>query len=132
MAKSMKDFVSEAKAAAGEIDPREAHRRQSDGDLILDVREGEELPKDGRIQGALHIPRGVLESRADPASSSGEDRLTGMRGSNRTVHVLCASGARAAMAAQRLGEMGYRADTITGGLKGWREAGLPVEGGQPG
>lgn len=132
MAKGMKDFVSEAKAAVGEIGPGDAHRRAGDGDLILDVREGEELPTDGRIDGALHIPRGVLESRADPESPSAEGRLTGLRGSDRQVHVLCASGARAAMAAQRLTEMGYRADSITGGLKGWKEAGLPVQAGKDG
>jgi rhodanese-related sulfurtransferase len=132
MAKSMKDFVDEAKAAAGEIEPGEAHRRQSDGDLILDVREGEELPKDGCIERALHIPRGILESRADPESQSADSRLIALRGSDRQVHVLCASGARAAMAAQRLTEMGYGADSISGGLKGWKAAGLPVQGGKGG
>ena len=132
MAKSMKDFVREAKDAAGEIDPRDAARRQSEGDLILDVREAEELSKDGEIDGALHVPRGLLESRADPESPLAEEALTARRGSDRKVHVLCASGARAAMAAQRLTEMGYSADAVTGGLKGWRDAGLPVLGGQGG
>lgn len=129
MAKSMQDLVGEAKAAVGEVSPRDASEAAAAGGLILDVREGEELTKDGRIDGALHVPRGVLESRADPASPLADRRLAALRGSDRTVHVLCASGARAAMAAQRLHEMGYRAQSITGGLKGWREAGLPVQGG---
>lgn len=128
MSKSVKDLVAEAKAAAGEVSPREARDQAENGGLILDVREAGELSEDGRVEDALHIPRGVLESRADPQSSSANGSLTELRETERPVLVLCASGARASMAAARLQEMGYRARSIEGGLKGWREAGLPVLG----
>lgn len=130
MAKSMKDFVAAAKNACGAVEPKTAHEEMSAKALILDVREADELTRDGAIPGALHIPRGVLESRADPELPTAEPRLTTLQGSSGgAVYVLCASGARASMAAHRLQEMGYRACSIEGGLKRWREAGLPVEGG---
>src|SRR5690606_334172 len=95
-------------------------------DLILDVREPAELEKDGRIAGALHIPRGILETPADPTAQTAKARLTDLRGAGR-VHVLCASGGRAALAADTLRRMGYDADLIEGGLGGWKSAGVPVE-----
>ncbi len=127
MAKSMKDFVTAAKNAIGEVEPNTAHDASCKNGLILDVREADELKRDGAVKGALHVPRGVLESRADPEVPTAEPRLTALRGSAETVYVLCASGARASMAAQRLQELGYRACSIEGGLKKWLEAGLPVE-----
>ncbi|UWQ22436.1 rhodanese-like domain-containing protein [Jannaschia sp. W003] len=121
MPMSMKYLVAEAKAQVGSVSPQEA---QDAGGLILDVRESGELEEKGRVEGALHVPRGVLESRADPDLPTAERRLVDAR----AVHVLCASGARAAMAAAQLRRMGYEADVIEGGLEGWRKAGLPVEG----
>jgi rhodanese-related sulfurtransferase len=96
------------------------------GDLILDVREPAELETGGRIAGALNIPRGILETRADATAQTAEARLTEARSSGR-VHVLCASGGRAALAADTLRRMGYDADLIEGGIGGWKSAGLPVE-----
>ncbi|MHA6344930.1 rhodanese-like domain-containing protein [Roseivivax sp. CAU 1761] len=125
MPMSVKDLVADAKANITSVTPEEAQKAQASGDLILDVREPGELDSDGRIDGALHVPRGVLEAKADPDSGATEARLAGIRDKAR-VHVLCASGARAAMAAHTLTRMGYRASVIEGGLKGWTEAGLPV------
>ena len=68
-----------------------------------------------------------------PATNEGgEKALHAAHSSGRPVHVLCASGARASLAAATLDEMGYIAQPIEGGLKGWREAGRPVEGGKAG
>lgn len=128
MTKSMKDFVSAAKAQVATVTPAEAREGAQKGDLILDVREAEELRNDGAVADALHIPRGLLESKADPDTGKSEDKLTACRGGAEKVHVLCASGARAAMAAACLDEMGYSATIIEGGLAGWKSAGLPVEG----
>ncbi|MHA6345901.1 rhodanese-like domain-containing protein [Roseivivax sp. CAU 1761] len=125
MPMTMKDLVAEAKANITSISPEEAQKAQEAGDLILDVREPAELDSDGRIDGALHVPRGVMEAKADPESGATETRLAETREKGK-VHVLCASGARAAVAAHTLTRMGYRASVIEGGLKGWKEAGLPV------
>ena len=123
---TMKDLVADARSRVGAVSPQEAEEAARNGDLILDVREAAELEKDGRIAGALHIPRGILETWADATAQTAEARLTGVRGFGR-VHVLCASGGRAALAADTLRRMGYDADLIDGGLGGWKSAGLPVE-----
>lgn len=124
MALGMKELVAEARAQVQAVTPQQA---RDSGELILDVREPSELESSGRVAGAVNIPRGVLESRADPGTQTAEERLTRLRGAGR-VHVLCGSGARAALAAHTLSRMGYDATVIEGGLAGWKEAGLPVEG----
>lgn len=120
----MKELVAEARAHVSAVTPQQAI---GEADVILDVREAAELESTGQIAGALSIPRGILESRADPESSVADQRLTRLRGSGR-VHVLCASGARATLAAHTLLRMGYEAAVIEGGMSGWKQAGLPVEG----
>ena len=124
MPMGLKDLVAEARANIPAVTPQQAN---DEADLILDVREPVELKDAGRIAGALNIPRGLLEIRADPDSPAAERRLVGLRGSGR-VHVLCASGGRAAMAAHTLSRMGFDAAVIEGGMSGWKKAGLPVEG----
>lgn len=124
--KTMKEMVKSARDRVGTIAPEHAANAGSEGCLILDVREPGELDRDGCISGALHVPRGLLESRADDTAGTAEPRLTGMRGRGR-VHVLCASGARAALAADTLKAMGYEAAVIEGGFAAWKARGLPVE-----
>ena len=126
MTMTLKDLVADARTRVGAVSPQEAEDAVRNDDLILDVREPAELEKDGRIAGALHIPRGILETRADATAQTAEARLTDLRGAGR-VHVLCASGGRAALAADTLRRMGYDADLIEGGLGGWKSAGLPIE-----
>lgn len=120
MSMGMKDLVAEARERIAAVAPGDA----GDG-LILDVREPHELEQKGRVPDALHIPRGLLEAHADPDSPMASDRLTAMRG-GAPVDLLCASGARAALAAATLDRMGYDARVIEGGLEGWEKAGLPV------
>ncbi|MEE2950200.1 MAG: rhodanese-like domain-containing protein [Pseudomonadota bacterium] len=127
MPKTMKEFVAEARQKTG----GSVEAAQADG-LVLDVREAHELDEDGRVPDALHVPRGFLEAKADVTNEGGEKALHTAHSSGRSVHVLCASGARASLAAATLKEMGYSAQPIEGGLKGWREAGRSVEGGKAG
>jgi rhodanese-related sulfurtransferase len=123
MPMGLKNLVAEARAHVGTLTPQEAH---DTADLVLDVREPPELDRTGRIAGSLNVPRGILESRADPDSSAAEPRLARLRGAGR-VCVLCGSGGRAALAAYTLTRMGYDAAVIEGGMSGWKQAGLPVE-----
>ncbi len=127
MRKSMKDLVAEANARVETIPPAEAQAAQQTGDVILDVREPAELESEGRLAGAIHIPRGLLENRADADTPSGHPALVARRDGGGRVHVLCAAGGRAALAADSLRQMGYAATVIEGGLTGWKEAGLLVE-----
>ncbi|MDT0684095.1 MULTISPECIES: rhodanese-like domain-containing protein [Roseobacteraceae] len=127
MAKSLKALVAEARSRVDAISPTDAHKAARDGDVILDVREPVELDSDGAIAGAIHIPRGLAEAQADPDTGKANDALTAKRGGGGRVHVLCASGARAALAADSLRQMGYEATVIEGGLEGWKKADLPLK-----
>lgn len=129
MAKGIKDFVAEARARVRSVAPDEAHRKAQVGEaVLLDVREQEELAEDGALGlDHNHVPRGLLEAKADPVSDAKHAGLTRARG-NCAVMVVCARGERAAMAADRLGEMGYDARVVEGGFRAWRNAGWPVRG----
>lgn len=92
---------------------------------LVDVREPEELDEHGLIAGAFHVPRGVLEFWADPASPAHRPELDPAR---RTV-VYCAAGARSTLAAATLQELGYGdVAHLDGGIAAWKQAGLPVVG----
>jgi rhodanese-related sulfurtransferase len=124
--KSMKDLVADARSRVDGIAPADAHRAMAQGDVILDVRETAELKSDGAIEGAIHIPRGLVEAQADPETGKANEALAAKRDGTGRVHVLCASGARAALAADSLRQMGYDTAVIEGGLAGWKDAGLPL------
>lgn len=128
MDKTMKDLVAAAQGNVAQVAPADALAAQQSDALILDVREPAELQSDGAVADALHIPRGVLESKADPSTGSGDQVLTERHGGNSRVLVLCASGARATLAADTLRTMGYDAAVITGGMKAWKAANLPTKG----
>jgi rhodanese-related sulfurtransferase len=126
MPKSLKDFVAEAKSRIREIsvaDTAEALRKDP-RTLLLDVREPAEWAE-GHIAGALLVPRGLLEAKADLEYASREPRL-GDRTQPIIVH--CASAARSAMAADVLQQMGFtNVRSMAGGFVAWREKGLPIE-----
>ena len=83
--------------------------------MFVDVREPEEW-QHGHIDGSVAAPRGLLEFFADPASPRHNQALD----PGRRVIVVCASGARASLAALTLKTMGYQDVAILdGGLKGW-------------
>jgi len=122
--RTVQEMLAEAEAAVPRIGAEEAkalHGR--DEVLFLDLREPNEVAASGKVAGALAVPRGLLEFRADPASplhDAGFDRA-------KTVIAYCASGGRAALAGKTLKEMGYADVRNLGGFKAWLEAGGPVE-----
>lgn len=93
--------------------------------VVVDVREADERVRNGFIRGAVHVPRGMLEFRADPTSAYFDERL----GPDRHVLLYCAGGGRSALAAETLATLGYRKVAhLRGGLDAWNHAGLPVRG----
>lgn len=95
-----------------------------EGTVVVDLREPEELKNTGTIGGAVHVPRGMLEFRADPSSPYHDDRLQ----PETPVRLYCASGGRSALAATTLASLGYTdVAHLTGGMKEWIDAGHPVE-----
>lgn len=118
---TLRAMLAEAAARLPRITPQEAARRQAEGGLIVDVREAPELEA-GMIAGALHVPRGMLEFCADPAS---DFHLPDFR-FERPVVVYCGIGERSALAGLTLIEMGYRDVANLPSFDSWLLAGLPV------
>jgi rhodanese-related sulfurtransferase len=106
------------------VEPGEAWAAAATGAaLIVDLRSSDERRKHGIVPGSLHVPRSVLEWRADPAS---EWRSPHLEGRERLL-LLCAEGFSSSLAAASLVDLGHaRAGDIVGGFVAWREAGLPV------
>jgi len=91
--------------------------------VLIDVREHGEREEHGVIEGSLHIPRGLLEFCADPASPAHRAELA----PDRRVILHCASGGRSALAAVVLRDMGYRdVAHLDGGMAAWQHDGMPV------
>ena len=126
MSKSLKDLVADAKGHIREIGAAEAEEaiRKNPRTLIVDVREPAEW-SEGHIPGALHVPRGMLEAKADLEYANREPRLADRA---QPIIAHCASGARSAMAADVLQQMGFTdVQSMAGGIVAWKEKGLPIE-----
>lgn len=125
MPTTVKQMLAEANAAVPRISPEEAKALHAKGEAVfIDLREPPELAASGTIPGALPIPRGLLEFRADPESP---DRNAAF--AKPVVVTYCASGGRAALAGKVLQELGYKDVRNLGGFKDWVEAGGPVQKG---
>lgn len=123
--KSATDLVKEAKSEIENLSPSQVQKElTSDDDVVLiDIRESEELKQNGKIEGSVHAPRGMLEFYADPSLPYHKPEF----GKNRRIILHCASGGRSALAAQTLKKMGYdKVAHLDGGLKAWKDEGLPV------
>jgi len=122
--KTVQSMLAEAHAAVLAISPQDAKALVGRPDvLFLDVRESPELAAAGKVQGALAVPRGLVEFRADPASAMHDKAFDRAK----TVIAYCASGGRSALVGRTLKEMGYSNVRNLGGFKGWLEAGGEVE-----
>lgn len=123
MPKSAADLVAEAKQRVENLTPDDVQRELAEGAVVVDLRESEELAG-GRIPGAVHVPRGMLEFRADPSSPYHDAALD----PSARVILHCAAGGRSALAAATLKEMGYdNVAHLDGGFGAWQSAGKPVE-----
>jgi rhodanese-related sulfurtransferase len=124
MATTTAELVREAKAQIENLDVETTARQVADGALLIDVREGSERDETGAIPGALHVPRGLLEFKADPSSPIHHPELMPTR---RTI-LYCAVGGRSALAVVSLGQLGYTdVAHLDGGFQAWRAAGRQTE-----
>jgi len=124
MAITYKDMVAAANAVVPAVTAAEAARLVATaGAVLVDVRDGTEVKASGKAQGALAIPRGSLESRADPESANYNPALK----RDNPVILYCAGGGRAALAGKTLREMGYTDVRNLGGFKDWVAGGGAVE-----
>ena len=106
------------------IDELKRERASRDDLLLLDIREIQETIDLGTIPGAIHVPRGMLEFWADPASPYFRDYFD----ERKRIVVFCAGGGRSAFAAKALLDMGYaNVAHLEAGFNGWKKAGEPVQ-----
>jgi molybdopterin/thiamine biosynthesis adenylyltransferase/rhodanese-related sulfurtransferase len=113
---SYRDLLARVKREIEEIGAPDA-AALSDAPLFVDVRERDEWDE-GHIPGAVHIPRGNLESRVEGLLPERD----------RPLVVYCAGGSRSAFAAQTLGELGYTdVRSLAGGFTDWKRNGFPVQ-----
>jgi len=124
MPTSVKQLMEAANAAVPKITPAQAREMIAKGNtLVLDVRDAPELEKSGKIAGAVHHSRGMLEFRADPESPSFDKNFA----KDKTIIVYCASGGRSALAGKLLKDMGYGQVHNLGAFKDWAENGGAIE-----
>jgi rhodanese-related sulfurtransferase len=125
MPTSLKEMLAAANAEVPRVPPAEAKALIERGNtLVVDVRDAAEL-QGGKIKGAVHVPRGMLEFRADPESPYHNPALT----TDKTVLVYCASGGRSALSGKTLKDLGYAAVFNICGFKELADAGLDTEPG---
>src|ERR1700680_4648141 len=126
MSSSVKDMLAAANGSVPKISPQDAAALIARGHvLVVDVRDGLEIQSSGKVQGAKHVARGMLEFRADPDSPYHANAFN----REKTLIVCWASGGRAALAGKTLQDMGYKDVRNLGGFKGWAESGGAVEKG---
>lgn len=123
-----KALVDEANRKVETIPARDAVDLQIREDVVLvDLRDPRELEREGRVPGAFHCPRGMLEFWIDPDSPYHKPVFA----QDKTFVFFCAGGMRSALAAATAHDMGLRPVAhIGGGFGAWREAGGPIETGE--
>ncbi|WP_193180955.1 rhodanese-like domain-containing protein [Nisaea sediminum] len=123
--KTVESMVAEANEQVRILGVEEAKSWVGRDDVtFIDVRDVRELAKTGRIPGARHVPRGMLEFWIDPASPYFKDFF----GEDKTFVFYCAASWRSALSAKTAQDMGLEnVAHLEGGLGAWIEAEGPVE-----
>ncbi len=124
MALSVKQMMEAANAVVPKVTPVEAREMIAKGNtLVVDVRDAPEVQGSGKVAGAVHVSRGMLEFRADPELPTHDKNFS----KDKTLILYCGSGGRAALAGKLLKDMGYGKVFNLGGFKDWAESGGAVE-----
>ena len=123
--KSIQNLVSEAMNEIKTISADQAFEKLKDDDCnLIDIREINELDNSGRVEGASHIPRGMLEVYLDPKSPIFQN---GQSDQNKEFILFCAGGVRSALAVKSLKEMGYKKTShIDGGFASMRNSSFKI------
>ena len=113
--KSSQTLVTQALKEVKTISSEEAHQMVSENKCnLIDIRDIRELQKEGQVEGANHIPRGMLEFWLDPESVYFKE---GKLDLNKEMVLFCAGGLRSALAAKTLKDMGFdKVSHVDGGF----------------
>ena len=123
--RGIKPMLDEAKKAIEEIEPADAVKLAGRDDVVLvDIRDPRELERDGKVPGAFHCTRGMLEFWIDPDSPYAKPIFA----EDQKFVFFCAGGMRSALAAKTAQDMGLKPVAhVIDGFKGWKAAGGQVE-----
>lgn len=123
--RSAKELVIAANARVTTVLVEDALTLVGDSETVfVDLRDSAELHRDGRIPGAVHVNRGMLEFVLDPASPNHNSVFS----SGKQIVFYCATGGRSALAADTAQQMGLqKVAHLGGGFKAWSEAGGAVD-----
>ena len=128
MPKTMAETVAEAKGRVENLSVEQAAAERENGTLVVDLREPEERAEHGVIPAALHVPMGSLGAAINPASPEHRPELS----RERRIVFHCAGGARSALAADALQQVGYtNVAHLEGGFGAWQAAGQATEAAGP-
>ena len=124
-----KALVEAAEKEIETVPPEEAIKLVGrDGVVLVDIRDIRELHRDGKVPGAIHAPRGMLEFWIDPSSPYHKPVFA----QDKKYVFFCAGGLRSALAAQTAQRMGMKPVAhVGGGFGAWKKAGGPVEAPEP-
>ena len=132
MPTSVKQLLEAANAAVPRISAAEAREMIAKGALVVDVRDAPEVEASGKVAGAVHVSRGMLEFRADPESPYHDKHFA----REKAVILYCASGGRSALSGKALKDLGYARVYNLGAFKDWVQSGgeveMPIEPGMKG
>ncbi len=119
------DMVAEAKKSIENLSAEQVEaERQAGSAVIVDIRDHRELYLKGKIPGAVHAPRGMLEFWVDPAAEYHREVFS----PDRRYIIYCAGGGRSALAAKTMKDMGYPDIAhLEPGFDGWEAAELEIE-----
>ncbi len=123
--KSIQNLVSRAMSEIKTINADEAYQKFENNNCnLIDIREINELDNTGRVEGASHIPRGMLEVYLDPNSPIIQN---GQVDKNKELILFCAGGVRSALAVKSLKDMGYeKISHIDGGFAVMSSSGFKI------
>lgn len=121
----VRDLVAEARQQIRSLSVDVARAMAEAGDaLLVDIRDPRELKREGRVPGAFHAPRGMLEFWIDPASPYHKTEFA----TDKTLVLFCASAWRSALSVKQLQDMGVgNIAEIAGGFTAWRDAGATID-----
>jgi rhodanese-related sulfurtransferase len=124
--KGYKAMLDEANAVVETLEPADVAKLATTGEVVLvDLRDPRELEREGKIPGAFHCPRGMLEFWIDPESPYAKPVFQ----ENKKFIFFCAGGWRSALAAKTAKDMGLKPVAhMKGGFGAWKQMGGAVEG----
>jgi rhodanese-related sulfurtransferase len=124
-----KTLLDEANAKIETLPAADAIALHGREDVVfVDLRDPRELEREGRLPGAVHCPRGMLEFWVDPESPYHKPVFA----QDKTFVFFCAGGWRSALSAATAQDMGLKPVAhVQGGFTAWKKAGGPIDGGEP-